>query len=267
MEIYQIILIALLSYLAAECVPWCIGDFGGFYVLSRPLVSGMIVGFILNDVKTGVTIGAAVQTVYLASLSVGGAIQTDLAIVAYPAVALGIVAGGDANIAIAIATTLGTIGVVIWNAMEFINVFWGNLAAKEADKGNANGVIRYHVWGTQLTTFILRFGFSFLILYFGADFVTQFANTAPAWILNGLSVIGGILSAIGISMITSILIKENYYWIYLLIGFLLVTYFNLSMIAVAIIGVIVAIIAYRVMAQSNKSKSSTTEKDDMEANL
>lgn len=61
MELYQAILIALFGYLAAECVPWLMGDFGGYYVLSKPLASGLIVGLILGDVKTGVMVGAAVQ--------------------------------------------------------------------------------------------------------------------------------------------------------------------------------------------------------------
>ena len=90
-SILQAVLIALFSYLAAECVPVLRGDFGGYYVLSKPLASGLIVGIILGDVSTGVTVGAAVQTVYLATMSVGGSIQTDIAVVAYPAVALGVV--------------------------------------------------------------------------------------------------------------------------------------------------------------------------------
>ena len=151
MSILQAVLIALFSYLAAECVPVLMGDFGGYYVLSKPLASGLIVGIILGDVSTGVTVGAAVQTVYLATMSVGGSIQTDIAVVAYPAVALGVVSGGDANVSIALATTLGIVGILIWNGMEFCNVFWGNMAVKAAEKGDYKGVIKYHVFGAQLT--------------------------------------------------------------------------------------------------------------------
>ena len=49
-SILQAVLIALFSYLAAECVPVLMGDFGGYYVLSKPLASGLIVGIILGDV-------------------------------------------------------------------------------------------------------------------------------------------------------------------------------------------------------------------------
>ncbi len=237
------------------------GDFGGYMVLSKPLASGLIVGLILGDVQTGVTVGAAVQTVYLASMSVGGAIQTDITVVAYPAVALGVAAGGDASIAIALATTLGIIGVLIWNTMEFVNVFWGNLAAKAAENGDYKGVIRYHVFGTQLTTFLLRFVPCFLVLYFGADYVVALTSQAPEWIMHALEVIGGVLPAVGITMITTLLIKDATYWVYLLIGFVCVTYFELSMVAVAVIASIIAVITYKNLG---RTVAADGDEDDME---
>ena len=261
MSILQAVLIALFSYLAAECVPVLMGDFGGYYVLSKPLASGLIVGIILGDVSTGVTVGAAVQTVYLATMSVGGSIQTDIAVVAYPAVALGVVSGGDANVSIALATTLGIVGILIWNGMEFGNVFWGNMAVKAAEKGDYKGVIKYHVFGAQLTTFLLRFVPGFLVLYFGADYVISLTNAAPAWTIHALEIVGGVLPAVGITMITSLLIKDGTYWVYFLTGFILITYFELSMVAVAVIAVIFAVIAYKLLGRSTPADQ---EEDDME---
>ena len=264
MGLYQAILIALFGYLAAECVPWLMGDFGGYYVLSKPLASGLIVGLILGDVKTGVMVGAAVQTVYLASMSVGGSIQTDIAVVAYPAVALGVVAGGNPSVAIALATTLGILGILVWNVMMFLNVLWGNLANKAAERGDYKGVILYHVGGTQLTTFLLRFVPAFLVLYFGASYVAQISVYAPDWLMHTLGVVGGILPAVGISMLTSLLIKDGTYWVYFLIGFIAVVYFNLTLIAIAVIAVIIAVITYKNLGNSNKDKNDSGKGDDME---
>lgn len=264
MELYQAILIALFTYLAAECVPWLMGDFGGYYVLSKPLASGLIVGLILGDVKTGVMVGATVQTLYLASMSVGGAIQTDIAVVAYPAVALGVIAK-DANVAIALATTFGILGILVWNTMQFFNVIWGNLAYKEATQGNYKGIIKYHVGGSQLTTFLLRFVPTFLVCYFGADYVSKIATFAPDWLMNSLGVIGGILPAVGITMLTSLLIKELPDWAYLMIGFVLVVYFQFDLIAVAIVATIITVILYT-NSKSNGEQilSKSQDEDDME---
>lgn len=169
--------------------------------------------------------------------------------------------GGDANVSIALATTLGIVGILIWNGMEFCNVFWGNMAVKAAEKGDYKGVIKYHVFGAQLTTFLLRFVPGFLVLYFGADYVISLTNAAPAWTIHALEIVGGVLPAVGITMITSLLIKDGTYWVYFLTGFILITYFELSMVAVAVIAVIFAVIAYKLLGRSN---SGDQEEDDME---
>ena len=84
------ILIGLLCYLGALSSPWLLGLTGGWYLITRPLVSGMLVGLILGDMKTGIIIGVAVQAVYIAMVTPGGSMPADLNFVAYPAIALGI---------------------------------------------------------------------------------------------------------------------------------------------------------------------------------
>ena len=58
------------------------------------------------------------------------------------------------------------------------------MAVKAAEKGDYKGVIKYHVFGAQLTTFLLRFVPGFLVLYFGADYVINLTNAAPAWTIH-----------------------------------------------------------------------------------
>lgn len=265
MQLYQAILIALMTYLSSECVPWLMGDFGGYYVLSKPLASGLIVGFIMNNIPMGITIGAAVQTLYLASMSVGGAIQTDIAVVAYPAVALGVIAG-DSNVAIALATTFGILGILVWNTMQFFNVLWGNFAYKEAEKGNYAGIVKYHVGGAQLTTFLLRFVPTFLVCYYGADYISNISNFAPEWLMHALGVAGGILPAVGITMLTSLLIKELSDWAYLMIGFVMVVYFQFDLIAVAVIAVIITVLSYKnnQLKEPASNQKRAEENSDME---
>ena len=117
------------------------------------------------------------------------------------------------------------------------------------------------MFGAQLTTFLLRFVPGFLVLYFGADYVISLTNAAPAWTIHALEIVGGVLPAVGITMITSLLIKDGTYWVYFLTGFILITYFELSMVAVAVIAVIFAVIAYKLLGRSN---SGDQEEDDME---
>lgn len=254
-------------YVASEGCPWLAGDFGGFYVFSKPLVSGLVVGLILGDVSTGIMVGAAVQTVYLAAMSVGGQIQTDISVVAYPAVALGILAGGTPDVAIAIATTLGLLGIIAWNAMAMINVFWNNRAIQAAKRGNEKALNFNIVWGPQITYCLVRVVPSFLVLYFGADFVSNIQVWAPEWLLNTLGVAGAVLPAVGISLILNMLIHRSADWVYFIGGFMLVVYLGLDLIPITIFALICAILVYRSACEKVEGAAPNTPKDDMEVSL
>jgi len=258
----QALLIALVGYLAAECTPWLIGDYGGYYVFSKPLVSGLIVGLILGDVRTGILVGAAVQTVYLANMTIGTAFQTDITIVAYPAVALGVVSAGSTELAIAIAMALGLLGVFVVYGFMTINSFWNSLAQKQAEKGNFKGVIIHSVAGPQIVFFLLRVIPAFLILYYGAEYVARVESWLPETVANILLVASGMLPAIGLAIILTLLVHEKTDWIICIGGFMLVVYFNLGLIPISIIGIICAIIVYK-MAM-NKKGVTIDEPDEME---
>ena len=45
--------------------------------MGRPLVSGFIIGIILGDVKTGILMGAAVQTLYIGLVTPGLSMPAD----------------------------------------------------------------------------------------------------------------------------------------------------------------------------------------------
>lgn len=87
--IIEATLIGILCYLGALSSPRLLGLTGGWYLITRPLISGMLVGIILGDIKTGIMIGVAVQAVYIAMVTPGGSMPADLNFVAYPAIALG----------------------------------------------------------------------------------------------------------------------------------------------------------------------------------
>ena len=262
MSVLQAILISVSCYLAAECTPWLMGDYGGYYVFSKPLVSGLVVGLILGDVKTGITVGAAIQTVYLANMTVGTAIQTDITIVAYPAVALGVVAKGSTEIAIALATALGLIGVFVVYGFMTINSFWNSLADKEVEKGNYKGILAYSVAGPQIVFFLFRVVPTFLVVYYGADYVAQIDSWLPEVVINTMVVAADVLPAIGLAIILSLIVQEGTDWLIFLVGFMLVLFFGLDLIPIAVIGIIAAVFVYK---NSLKPKNKTEDAaDDME---
>ncbi|WP_291259150.1 PTS sugar transporter subunit IIC [Fusobacterium sp.] len=236
----QATLIGLFCYLGALSVPWAFGLTGGWYVLSRPLVSGMIVGAILGDVQTGIMIGIAVQAVYIAMVTPGGTMPADLNFVAYPAIALGILSGKDPKIAVTLAATIGILGTVVFNMMQVINSYWADKTDKAISSGDISGLRKYSVYCPQFGNFILRFVPSFIAVYFGAEYVVEMLDAVPQVVINIMNVLGGILPAVGIGVLLKQIVKENSILLFFIVGFICVTLLKLSMIGLAIIGVFFA---------------------------
>lgn len=233
----QAILIGIFCYLGALSVPWVFGLAGGWYTLSRPLVSGMIVGAILGDIQTGIIIGVAVQAVYIALVTPGGSMPADLNFVAYPAIALGILSGKDPKVAVTLAATIGILGTIIFNVMMVLNSYWSSLADKAVLKGDFLGIKKYHVIYPQLGNFILRFVPTFIAVYYGAAHIQNLLNSIPIFVIDVMNILGGILPAVGIGILLKQIVKKKSILIFFILGFICVTFLKLNMIGLAIVGV------------------------------
>ncbi len=253
----EAVLIGIFCYLGALSVPWVFGLTGGWYTLSRPLVSGLVVGLILGDVKSGVIIGVAVQAVYIALVTPGGAMPADLNFVAYPAIALGILSGKSSEVAVTLAATIGILGTVIFNFMMILNSYWNNMADRAVEEGNIKGIKRANGLYPQVTNFLMRFIPTFLAVYFGGQYIQDFLEIIPKIIIDIMGVLGGMLPAVGIGILLKQIVSSNELLIYFLVGFIGITFLKLNMISLAIFGILFAYIHFK---YKNNSQFSN-EKD------
>ncbi|QAT39194.1 PTS sugar transporter subunit IIC [Clostridium sp. JN-9] len=241
---FQALLIGLFCYLASLGVPWFFGTTGGFYYLSRPLISGMIVGLILGDMKTGILIGAAVQALYLSLIVPGGVASADITYVAYPAIALAMLSKANSDFAVSLAATIGLLGVILFNLIETINTFWNHVADKYADKNDMKGFWRANALYPQITTFIIRFVPTFLAVYFGAQYAQSFMNYIPEVLKHIMTVLGGVLPAVGIGLLLSQIMKKTSLTVYFLVGFVCIVSLKLNMISLTIVGAALAVMHF-----------------------
>ncbi|SUX69609.1 PTS system protein [Citrobacter braakii] len=206
--IIEATLIGILCYLGALSSPWLLGLTGGWYLITRPLISGMLVGIILGDIKTGIMIGVAVQAVYIAMVTPGGSMPADLNFVAYPAIALGILSGKGPEVAVALAATIGIAGTILFNAMMVLNSFWNHRADVALERGDERGIYLNSAIWPQVTNFVLRFVPTFIAVYFGAQYISGFMDSLPKIVLSTMNVLGGILPAVGIAILLKQIIKK-----------------------------------------------------------
>lgn len=248
----QAILIGVFCYLGALSVPWVFGLTGGWYTLSRPLVSGMIVGIILGDVTTGIVIGVAVQAVYIAIITPGGTMPADLNFVAYPAIALGILSGADTEVAVTLAATIGILGTVIHNFMMILNSYWNSLSDKAVESGNTGKLFLTHAVYPQITTFLLRFIPTTLAVYLGARYMEGLIDATPQTVIDIMTVVGGILPAVGIAILLKQLIKQSTMFIYFMAGFIAIVFTDINMIGLAVMAALIAFITYQSKQQKEE---------------
>lgn len=272
-NIFQITLISLFAYLGSLSSPWLIGLTGGWYTITRPLVSGAIIGLILGDVTTGIIVGVAVQTVFIALVTPGGQMPQDLNAAAFIGVTLGILTvqgGAPVGSAVSIATAVGAIGTIFHNFMMITNSFWNHRAIEAIDRGDTRGLRLNHLIYPQVTQFLLRFIPTFAVIYFGQGFASTIIELFPvdSFVMRSLTVLGGLLPAVGVGILLKQIINENVELIRFLLGFTLVAVFGINMITLAIIAIY---ISYSHFIYTKKNTSSEVDgsitHDDTEEEL
>lgn len=256
----QATLISLLCYLGALSTPWLFGLTGGWYTLSRPLVSGFLIGLITGHVQEGIIIGVAVQAVYIALVTPCGQMPADLNFVAYPAIALAVMSNASTGVAVTLATTIGVIGTIVFNFFQVANSYWNHRSEKALEQGDMKAFHFNTIIGPQALNFLLRFVPSFLVIYFGSGFARQLLSSMPKYLLDVMTFLGGALPALGIVMLLTVVIKKAYMWVFFLFGFTAVIFLKLNMIALAMVAAMIAVLFY--FAVSHNDDDHTKEHHD-----
>ncbi len=224
-----------------------------FNVLShihRPVVTGLVVGLILGDIKTGLITGATLELVWMGMVPLAGAQPPNVVIGGIIGTAFAILTGQDPKTAVGIAVPFA---IAVQGAITLIFTFYSPLMHKAdefAEKGKTKALEMLNLSGMAVL-FIFYAVVAFLPIYFGADAAQQVVNSIPTVIMDGLSVAGGMMPAIGFAMLLKIMLKKEYV-AFLLVGFIVVTYFNLSLIGTAILAIAIALYDF----YNNGSKGS-----------
>jgi PTS system mannose-specific IIC component len=246
MQWWQAAILALFCYLGALTTPWALGTSGGWYVITRPLVAGLISGIVLGDVSKGVLIGIAVQLVFIALITPGGAVPADLSFASYLGIPLAMVGGATPQVAVSLAVAFGAIGVAAWQVLSVGNAGWAHLDDRYAAEGDLDGIIR-SLYLAQIGTFALRAILPFIVLLAGSAFASNFVsflNNDVPWLVGYLTVLGGALPAVGIAILLLQIAPSASMLVWFLLGWVLIFYGHLSVVAVAVVGLVLTVLYY-----------------------
>ena len=200
------------------------GYTGGNYILAKPLVGGLICGVLLGDVKTGLEIGCAIQLTYLSYMTIGGAATVDQGFLAYPITA--IMTKMDAGSAIALGTAVAIIAAYGNSLLRTVNLFANNRYQAAIAAGDKKKQNFYYFAVPLFALFIVRFVPAFIMMYFGADQISNLLAIMPEKLLAGMSKFGSFMPAIGVSLLMKFLIREKWYLAFFVFGFALYAYYS-----------------------------------------
>lgn len=232
--LFQAILIGVVYYLGNISTPW-LSLLGSISVVYKPLVAGTLVGFILGDPVQGCIIGAAINLPYVAFISAGGTAPQDPGLAGTVGTAWAMAAGVDPATAVTIALPLGLLGTMIWVAHMTLDVTFVHMADKAAEEGNIEKICFYHVAPPQILMFCLCVIPATIATYYGSTAVQGLIEQLTGTPLTVLQVIGGLLPALGIAMNLRAISRPGTLLFYM-VGFILVQYLGLPVIAVAVLG-------------------------------
>ena len=212
-SVIQILAVFIVTFIVA------IDQFSFLESLYQPIVTGMVIGLILGDLKTGLIVGGTYQLMTIGNMPIGGAQPPNAVIGGIMATVLAISVGLEPTVAVATAVPfalLGQYGVtLIFTLMSPAMAVADNYAKKADDKGIAR--INYLammglglIFATIVTLFFIG----------GATFGQTVVDAIPKWLMNGLSAAGGMMRYVGFAILLKVMMSKDM-WGFYFFGFAL----------------------------------------------
>ena len=274
MSLIQAILIGIMSVTAASTIA-ALGTTVGNYTLNRPLVASLFVGLIMGDVSGVIQIGIPMQVMWIALVTPGGTVASDLRAVSYVGIPLAYVGAKAAGLDFAseeayglsssISAMTGVIGITLFYGTAMMNLIWQHWGWAQLDKGNLDVLGAVDAIFPLVSHFVLSFLPCTLLCYYGSTAVESlFQNlTTDLWYVKAILAVGSVLPAVGIAILLKSVVDKTSDLIYFLFGFTLAASMGLTLIGATCVGAVFALIKYE-MAMAKLGGGAAAADDDEE---
>ena len=252
----QAILIGIMSCTAASTIA-CLGTTVGNYTLNRPLVASLFVGLILGDVSGCILIGIPMQVMWIALVTPGGTVASDLRAVSYIGIPLAYVgakaagmdlSGSEAQgLASSISAMTGVIGISLFYGTAMFNLIWQHYGWAQLEKGNLDVLGKVDAILPLISHFVLSFLPVTLLCYYGSSAVQEIFKSlnTDVWYVKAILSVGSVLPAVGIGILLKSVVSKTSDLIFFAFGFTIAASMGLTLIAATVVGGVFALINYQ----------------------
>ena len=214
-----LLIIILLSLYAAIGILDQISIQWGFYT---PLFAGVVTGFLLGDVKTGLEVGATLMLMTLGVATYGGASVPDYLSGAIMGTAYAIMSGQGVEYGLALAIPIGLLLTQCDILGRMANSIFLRRAERCLEKEDYRGIEICNLL-CIIPWALSRMIPVFLGLYFGEAVVSAVNAFIPDWFMTGLQAASKLLPAMGLAILMRYLPFKKFFP-YFILGFALMAY-------------------------------------------
>lgn len=223
--------------------------YGDYYLtgrsqVARPIVMGPLTGLVLGNLSQGIIIGAALEMAYIGVIEIGASIPQDMVSAGILGTAFAISTGKGISAALTFGIPLSMLILLVENlAFVFICPLYVAKCDDYAKKADPHKLSLMAFWGGTIVNFVPEVILIMIAYGFGTGFAKNIINVIPQFVQDGLTVASGILPAFGFAMLIQQIMRREIVP-YLILGFALTAYLKMSVIGVAVIGIVIIMVIY-----------------------
>lgn len=229
----------------------------------QPLVACTLIGLVTGNLAAGVMLGGSLQMIALGWANIGAAVAPDAALASVAAAIIMIKGGDFSTEGIAVATTtaipLAVAGLFLTMIVRTISVGLVHGADTAAKEANFAAVERYHLFALLLQGLRIAIPAA-LLLAMPAEAVQSVLEAMPEWLKGGMAVGGGMVVAVGYAMVINMMATREV-WPFFALGFAFAAISQLTLIALGVIGVAIAIIYLNLSKQGGSGNGGASSND------
>lgn len=243
MTVIVVILVILVAFLAG--MEGILDEFQ----FHQPIVACTLIGLVTGQLIEGIVLGGTLQLIALGWMNIGAAVAPDAALASIASAILVTMKGAGVEEGIALAIPLAVAGQVLTIFVRSITVGLAHGADRKAAEGSFRGVEMYHLGALILQGLRIAIPAA-IIVAVPESAVTNALNAIPDWLTGGLAVAGGFIVAVGYAMVINMMATPKV-WPFFFVGFALAAVSDLNLIAMGIIGLVLALVYLQLSPEFN----------------
>ena len=212
----------------------------------QPLVACTLIGLVTGHLQEGILLGGSLQMMALGWANVGAAVAPDAALASVASSIIMVLAlnGGATDsvkaVTTAIAVPLSVAGLFLTMICRTIATAIAHAMDGCAEKGDFSGIERWQYAAILMQGLRIAIP-AVLLCVIPAEAVTNALNAMPDWLSGGKAVGGGMVASVGYAMVINMMATKET-WPFFVLGFVLAAIPQLTLIALGLIGISLALI-------------------------